>query len=93
MNNWIIAINVSLSTDCSFANIYCFEKFTSVVEQSTKIIYVLPFLIQQVNLINIDVPGFENKVNVELYDINRRLLETSNHVIVSLKNYQRGIYA
>ena len=86
-NNWIIEPNVSLSTDCSFAN-NCFD-FTSVVEQSTKIrVYPNPTS----NLINIDVPGFENKVNVELYDINGRLLETSNNVIVSLKNYQRGIY-
>ena len=87
LNNWIIEPNVSLSTDCSFAS-NCFD-FTSVVEQSTKIrVYPNPTS----NLISIDVLGFENKVHVELYDLNGRLLETSNNVIVSLKNYQRGIY-
>ena len=44
------------------------------------------------NLINIDIPGFENKVLTELYDLNGRLLENSNNAIISLKNYRRGIY-
>ena len=87
LNNWIIEPNVSLSTDCSFAS-NCFD-FTSVDEQSTKIkVYPNPTS----NLINIDVPGFENKVLTELYDLNGRLLENSNNAIISLKNYRRGIY-
>ena len=88
LNNWSLgSSNVSLSTDCSFAS-NCFD-FTSVDEQSTKI-KVFPNPTN--NYINIDVTGFENKVHTELYDLNGRLLETSNNAIVSLKNYQRGIY-
>ena len=88
LNNWIIEPNVSLSTDCSFAS-NCFD-FSSVEEQST-IIEVFPNPTN--NYINIVLPGFENKVHTELYDLNGRLLETSNNnAIVSLKNYQRGIY-
>ena len=87
LNNWIIEPNVSLSTDCSFAS-NCFD-FTSVDEHSTKIkVYPNPTS----NLIKIDVPGFENKVHSELYDLDGRLLENSNNAIISLKNYRRGIY-
>ena len=42
--------------------------------------------------ITIDIKGYNGPVNVEVYDLQGRLLETSNSTIVSLKKHAKGIY-
>ena len=42
--------------------------------------------------ITIDIKGYSGVVNVAVYDLQGRLLETTTNTIVSLKNYETGIY-
>jgi len=42
--------------------------------------------------ITIDIKGYKGPVNVEVYDSQGRLLETTTNTIVSLKNFETGIY-
>ena len=44
------------------------------------------------NLITIDVKGYNGPTNTQVYDLQGRLLETTNATIVSLEKYERGIY-
>jgi len=42
--------------------------------------------------ITIDIKGYNGPVNVEVYDLQGRLLETTRTTTVSLRKYERGIY-
>jgi len=42
--------------------------------------------------ITIDIKGYNGVVNVEVYDLQGRLLETTTNTIVSLKKHTKGIY-
>jgi hypothetical protein len=42
--------------------------------------------------ITIDIKGYNGVVNVEVYDLPGRLLETTTNTIVSLKKHAKGIY-
>jgi len=42
--------------------------------------------------ITIDIKGYNGNVNVEVYDLQGRLLETTKNTIVSLKKHAKGIY-
>ena len=42
--------------------------------------------------ITIDIKGYNGVVNVEVYDLQGRLLETTTNTIVSLKKHAKGIY-
>ena len=42
--------------------------------------------------ITIDIKGYSGVVNVEVYDLQGRLLETTTNTIVSLKKHAKGIY-
>ncbi len=42
--------------------------------------------------ITIDIKGYNGQVNVEVYDLQGRLLETTTNTIVSLKKHAKGIY-
>ena len=42
--------------------------------------------------ITIDIKGYNGPVNVEVYDLQGRLLETTTNTIVSLKKHAKGIY-
>ncbi len=42
--------------------------------------------------ITIDINGYNGPVNVEVYDLQGRLLESTNTTTVSLRKYERGIY-
>ena len=42
--------------------------------------------------ITIDIKGYNGRVNVEVYDLQGRLLETTSNTTVSLKKHERGIY-
>ena len=42
--------------------------------------------------ITIDIKGYNGVINVEVYDLQGRLLETTTNTIVSLKKHPKGIY-
>jgi len=42
--------------------------------------------------ITIDIKGYSGGVNVAVYDVQGRLLETTPNTIVSLKKHAKGIY-
>ncbi|MDC0339398.1 T9SS type A sorting domain-containing protein [Flavobacteriales bacterium] len=42
--------------------------------------------------ITIDIKGYNGRVNVEVYDLQGRLLETTTNTKVSLKKHAKGIY-
>jgi hypothetical protein len=44
------------------------------------------------NLITLDIEGFNGSVNVEVYDLQGRLLETTTNTTISMGEYAKGIY-
>ena len=44
------------------------------------------------NLIKLDVEGFNGPINVEIYDLQGRLLETTTNTTISIGEYGKGIY-
>jgi hypothetical protein len=44
------------------------------------------------NLIKLDVEGFNGPINVEIYDLQGRLLETTTNTTISIGEYAKGIY-
>ena len=42
--------------------------------------------------ITIDITGYNGPVNIEVYDLSGRLLETTKNTTVSLKKHAKGIY-
>ncbi|MDC0339308.1 T9SS type A sorting domain-containing protein, partial [Flavobacteriales bacterium] len=42
--------------------------------------------------ITIDIKGYNGRVNVEVYDLQGSLLETTTNTIISLKKHAKGIY-
>jgi hypothetical protein len=87
--NWSnIDPQTSFSTNCNYpAN--CFSAPTSLQENTNNInVYPNPTNDQ----ITIDIKGYNGPVNVELYDLQGRLLHTTRTTTVSLRKYERGIY-
>ncbi|MDC0338969.1 T9SS type A sorting domain-containing protein [Flavobacteriales bacterium] len=66
------------------------EECTGIVEvmNSNLTIYPNPTSDQ----ITIDIKGYNGPVNVEVYDLQGRLLETTADTKVSLKKHAKGIY-
>ncbi len=44
------------------------------------------------DLITLDINGYNGTVNIEIYDLQGKLLETTNTTTISLKKYSKGIY-
>ena len=44
------------------------------------------------NLITLDIEGYNGSVNVELYDLQGRLLKTNTNTTISMQEYAKGIY-
>ena len=44
------------------------------------------------DLITIDIKGNNGSINVEVYDLQGRLLQTTNSTTISLKDYAKGVY-
>ncbi|MDG1913369.1 MAG: T9SS type A sorting domain-containing protein [Crocinitomix sp.] len=44
------------------------------------------------NLITVDINGYNCSFNIEIYDLQGRLLETTNKTTISLKKDSKGIY-
>ena len=62
----------------------------SISEEKFSGIYVYPNPTS--DQITIDIKGYNGGVNVEIYDLQGRLLETISNTKVSLKNHAKGIY-
>ena len=78
--------NYSFSTDCGLP---CSSSITDIQENTNSInLYPNPTQDQ----ITIDIKGYNGSVNVEVYDLQGRLLETTRTTTVSLRKYERGIY-
>ena len=60
------------------------------ISEITTNIIILPT--QHSDQITIDIKGYNGVVNVEVYDLQGRLLETTTNTIVSLKKHAKGIY-
>ena len=86
--NWSnIDPQTSFSTNCNYpAN--CFSTVT-ITEQTNNInLYPNPTN----NLITLYIEGYNGSVNVEVYDLQGRLLETTTNTTISIGEYAKGIY-
>ena len=63
---------------------------TSITENGLSNLTIYPNPTQ--DQITIDIKGYNGVVNVEVYDLQGRLLETTTNTIVSLRNHAKGIY-
>ena len=83
--NWTnIDVQSSFSTNC---NNLC--SLTSIQENTINIsIFPNPTN----DLITLEIEGYNGPFDVEVYDLNRRLLETTKSRTISLKKYSKGIY-
>jgi len=61
-----------------------------IVQQENSNVNVYPNPTQ--DQITIDIKGYNGVVNVEVYDLQGRLLETTTNTIISLKKHAKGIY-
>jgi hypothetical protein len=78
---------VSFSTNCNYpAN--CFSTVT--ITENTNNINLYPNPTN--NLITLDIEGYNGSVNVEVYDLQGRLLETTTNTTISMGEYAKGIY-
>ena len=53
---------------------------------------IIPYPNPTKDQITIDIKGYNGGVNIEVYDLQGRLLETTRTTTVSLRKYKRGIY-
>ena len=44
------------------------------------------------DIVTLEIEGYNGSFNVEIYDLQGRLLETTNKTTISLKKYSKGIY-
>ena len=44
------------------------------------------------DLITLYINGYNDSVNVDVYDLSGRLLKSTNNTTISLKDYAKGIY-
>ena len=86
-NNWLFIFTGCVGTDT----------LTIVVLECTDILDIVKSNINVYpnpthDQITIDIKGYNGPVNVEVYDLQGRLLETTNTTTISLKKYSKGIY-
>jgi hypothetical protein len=75
------------STNCNYPA-SCFS--TATITEQTNNINLYPNPTN--NLITLDIEGYNGSVNVEVYDLQGRLLETTTNTIISMQEYANGIY-
>jgi len=77
----------SFSVNCNYPS-NCFSTVT-ITEQTNNInLYPNPTN----NLITLYIEGYNGSVNVEVYDLQGRLLETTTNTTISMGEYAKGIY-
>ena len=86
--NWTNIDNiVTFSTNCNYPA-GCFST-TTITEQTNSInLYPNPTN----NLITLDIEGYNGLVNVEVYDLTGKLLQTTTNTTISMGEYAKGIY-
>ena len=86
--NWSnIDPQTSFSTNCNYPS-NCFST-TSILEQTNSIsLYPNPTN----NLITLDIEGYNGLVNVEVYDLTGKLLQSITNTTISMGEYAKGIY-
>ena len=88
--NWttIIDSQTSFSTNCNYPA-GCFSNSISIQEIITTIsLYPNPTN----NGITLDIDGYNGSINVEVYDLQGRLLKTTTNTTISMGEYANGIY-
>jgi len=84
-NNWLFDSFTTFSLDCNYTN--CSWAY---ITENISDISLFPNPTQ--DQITIDINGYNGPVNVEVYDLQGRLLETTRTTTVPLRKYERGIY-
>ena len=76
------------STNCNYPS-GCFSAPTTITEQTNSIsLYPNPTN----NLITLDIEGYTGLVNVEVYDLTGKRLQTTKNTTISIGEYAKGIY-
>ena len=78
---------VSFSNNCNFP-VGCFTH--TLIEEITPNISLYPNPTN--NGITLDIEGYNGSVNVEVYDLQGRVLETTTNTTISMQEYAKGIY-
>ena len=85
--NWTnIDPQASFSTNCN----YLASCWSTSIQENTTNISIFPNPTK--DLITIEIEGYNGSFNVEIYDLQGRLLETTKSRTVSLKKYSKGLY-
>ena len=88
--NGSYAVVVSNGNNCSDTSSCILINNVSIAENAANIsIYPNPTN----NLIKLDIEGYNGSVNVEVYDLQGRLLKTTTNTTISMSEYTKGIYA
>ena len=87
--NGSYAVVVSNGNNCSDTSSCILINNVAIAENAANIsLYPNPTN----NLIKLDIEGYNGYVNVEVYDLQGRLLETTTNTIISMGEYAKGIY-
>ena len=84
--DWTFDSFTSISTNCNYPS-NCFS--TSIQENTTN---TSLFPNPTNDLITLDINGYNGSIQIQVYDLSGRLLQTTNNTTISLKNYEKGIY-
>jgi len=87
-NSFDIDLNQYFSNNCNYpSGSGC--NLTTITEQTNSIsLYPNPTN----NLITLDIEGYNGSVNVEVYDLTGKLLQTTTNTTISMGEYAKGIY-
>ena len=87
-NNIIFDAGVTFDTTCNYPS-GCFSLPTTITDYTNSInLYPNPTN----KLITLDIEGYNGLVNVEVYDLTGKLLQTTTNTTISMGEYAKGIY-
>ena len=66
------------------------DSLNNIIEPDENLLLVYPNPTN--NGITLDIEGYNGSINVEVYDLQGRLLETTTNTIISMQEYAKGIY-
>jgi plastocyanin len=66
------------------------DSTNNIIENNENLLLVYPNPTN--DLVNLEIEGYNGSFNVDIYDLQGRLLETNKSRIISLKKYSKGIY-
>ena len=86
--NWTYTDSqTSFSVNCNYPS-NCFSTVT--ITENTNSISLYPNPTN--NLITLDIEGYNGLVNVEVYELTGKLLQTTTNTTISMGEYAKGIY-